>query len=184
MLDIKKYLHERGETITSLAHGISTERSYLSKVINGKDKPSNQLLKQIALYLKLTPQQTEEIIAFASSQTAKRGEKDSTSQGMGVNEDMENGQTPTVPNNSQANQLEVNIPNNIPILYSDSAFITANPYGIVLDFAQSLASTNKFNVIGRIGLSLEHARAIRDLLNQKINEIGKIQSNITQKIES
>ena len=66
--------------------------------------------------------------------------------------------------------IQVNLPNNVAILYSDSTFLTINQYGVVLDFAQRVGTTNQQNVVSRLGMSKEHAKvliaALKDLLEK------------------
>ena len=45
-----------------------------------------------------------------------------------------------------------------PILYTDNVYITANPDGIVFDIMQRLGNTNQIRIVGRIGMSREHAK--------------------------
>ena len=68
-------------------------------------------------------------------------------------------------------KLEVKIPEGTNVLYCDSAFITASNFGIVFDFAQSMASTNTQTVVSRIGMSKNHAEAMLKVLEQKIVEM-------------
>ncbi|MBI2039572.1 hypothetical protein HYT18_00690 [Candidatus Microgenomates bacterium] len=72
--------------------------------------------------------------------------------------------------------IQVNLPNNVTILYSDSTFLTINQYGVVLDFAQRVGTTNQQTVVSRLGMSKEHAKVLiaalkelleKDELNQK-----------------
>jgi len=54
-----------------------------------------------------------------------------------------------------------------PILYTDNVFMTTNPYGLILDIGQRIASTNQIRIVSRVGMSREHAK-------QFINELGKL----------
>lgn len=75
---------------------------------------------------------------------------------------------------SQGNTgVQINIPNNLPVLYTDSVYVTASKHGIVFDFAQNVISTNSQNVVSRMGMSKEHARALYKILGQKISEVDR-----------
>ncbi len=67
-------------------------------------------------------------------------------------------------NNRSDQGVQVNLPNNIVILYSDSTFLTTNQYGVTLDFAQRVGSTNQQSVVARIGMSKEHAKVLVEAL--------------------
>jgi len=60
--------------------------------------------------------------------------------------------------------IQVNLPSNVTILYSDSTFLTINQYGIVLDFAQRAGPTNQQNIVARIGMSTDHAKILVEKL--------------------
>lgn len=68
-------------------------------------------------------------------------------------------------------RLEIKVPEGTNVLYCDSAFVTASNFGIVIDFAQSMASTNSQTVVSRIGMSKEHAEAMLKVLQQKVVEM-------------
>lgn len=54
-----------------------------------------------------------------------------------------------------------------PILYTDNIFMSTNPYGLVLDVCQKIGSSNQFRIVGRIGMSREHAKKF-------LEEMGKL----------
>ena len=64
-----------------------------------------------------------------------------------------------------AREIQVNLPGNLNVLYSDSTFLTIGPYGVVLDFAQQMGQTSSQNVVARIGMSKEHARVLVEKLS-------------------
>lgn len=66
---------------------------------------------------------------------------------------------------SSRKSVQVKLPGNIPVLYSDSTFLTINDYGVVFDFAQRMGPTNRQNVVARIGMSKEHARILIEKLS-------------------
>ena len=69
--------------------------------------------------------------------------------------------------------LQVAIPADKPILYTDSVFVTASPFGIVMDVAQSMGSSNQQSVVARIGMSKDHAKALLKVLQEKLAESEK-----------
>ena len=70
----------------------------------------------------------------------------------------------------QNQAVEVNVQSNTPVLYSDAVFVTSSDYGVVLDFGQRLGSTNKHNIISRVGMSFEHAEAMLGVIKQNIED--------------
>lgn len=79
-------------------------------------------------------------------------------------------------NQTNETELQVNIANNQPVLYSDSVFVTAGKFGVVFDFAQSVGATNQQNVVSRVGMSKEHALALLNILEKKIKETFGVKS--------
>lgn len=76
------------------------------------------------------------------------------------------------------NEIKVDInPDNTPVLYTDSIFMTVNEDGVVLDVVQRLGNTSQGKVVSRIGMSKVHAKkfhkALGDLLE---NSEGRIQT--------
>lgn len=64
--------------------------------------------------------------------------------------------------------IQISVPGNLPILYTDSVLITKNQFGIVLDFAQSMSSTNQQYVVSRLGMSKEHGKALLKVLAERL----------------
>jgi len=68
----------------------------------------------------------------------------------------------------ETKNLNVNInPQATPILYTNIVFMSADEFGIVIDFGQKVGGLNQINIASRIGMSREHARKI-------VEELGKL----------
>lgn len=67
--------------------------------------------------------------------------------------------------------IQVNISPDTKVLYSDSMFVHVGPFGVVLDFAQTVGPTNKQQtIVSRVGMSKEHAKAMIGVIKQKLDE--------------
>ncbi len=53
-----------------------------------------------------------------------------------------------------------------PVLYTDNIILTANSDGLVMDVAQKLGTTNTLRIVGRFGMSREHAKKFLKELNK------------------
>lgn len=71
------------------------------------------------------------------------------------------------------NPLQVNIPDKLNVIYTDSAFVHKNKFGVVIDFAQTLGSTNRQNIVSRVGMSYDHAKALLGVLQKNLAEADK-----------
>ena len=67
------------------------------------------------------------------------------------------------------------IPKDLKVLYADSVQVMTKRFGVILDVAQQLGPTNRHQIVARIGLSREHARAFCEQLLKALQ-----QTNINQ----
>jgi hypothetical protein len=54
-----------------------------------------------------------------------------------------------------------------PILFTDNVMMNTNSDGITLNFLQQLMNTNQLRVVGRVGMSREHAKKL-------VKEMGRL----------
>lgn len=85
----------------------------------------------------------------------------------------------TAKNTANQPGIQVNLPGDVKILYSDSMFVHLSPFGLILDFAQTMGPTNQQQtIVSRIGMSKEHAKAMIKVIQQKLEEedftVGKV----------
>lgn len=73
---------------------------------------------------------------------------------------------PSVPGQN----FNVEVPANLPIVYTDMVHMTTNDFGIVFDFGQRMGPTNKVNVVARVGMSRDHAVALLKLIEGEIKK--------------
>lgn len=77
-------------------------------------------------------------------------------------------QTPT-----PAQQPGLQIDNaNLLVPYSDNVLMMTNPDGVVLSFMQNV-QPGRFQIVSRVGMSVEHARRMLGILTQQLASIGK-----------
>lgn len=159
--DVRTSRHEK---LVIVAESIGIDKTYLSKIENGHVKPSREILGKLVGYYEISDSMAAELYTragfndthFLIGKNKRKEEKE-----------MENKSVPTI---GDPNTLQVNVPNSEPVLYSDSVFVTTNDFGVVFDFAQILGSTNKHNVVARIGMSKDHAEALLKVLQDKLSK--------------
>lgn len=164
------------KSITSLARELNIDRSYLNKIESGYQKPSKRLVQKLIQYFLLSDEDAQALSASVGHKEEgmnhiKPNPDNTTHQDLRKEVNIQ----PDKLKNDLQEQIEVNVPDNITILYSDSAYLTVNPYGVVFDFAQTLASTNKQKVVARIGVSIQHAKALSKLLQEKIKQFEEME---------
>lgn len=55
------------------------------------------------------------------------------------------------------------------ILYTDMVQVSANNYGVILNFLQGIGSDGKPSAVARIGMSREHAKSVIEVLQRTIH---------------
>lgn len=54
------------------------------------------------------------------------------------------------------------------ILYTDMVHVSANNYGVIINFLQGLGSDGRPSAVARVGMSREHAKSIIDVLTRTL----------------
>src|SRR3990167_5482563 len=162
---LKYYRELSGKTIDQISKELSIDRSYFSKLEHGREKPSKEtldkLIKAYAIQDQGVSDHLRKLWGFPLVAGNTSGKEDKTMDNKQLTE------SPKVPG------LQVAIPADKPILYTDSVFVTASPFGIVMDVAQSMGSSNQQSVVARIGMSKDHAKALLKVLQEKLAESEK-----------
>lgn len=157
-LKLKFYRSRHQESISQVAEAIDVDRTYLSKLENGHERPTEAMINLLTNHFALSIVEALEL-SLAAGYTGR------TIAGETKEVNMND------PNQTGAQKgLEIKVPDNVQVLYSDSVWVTRSPWGVVFDFAQGMGPTNHQNVVSRIGMSIDHARALKDLLTKKIAE--------------
>lgn len=180
--NLKKYRTRQNLSLAQVKEKVGLDRSYLSRIENGIDKISNESLINLINLYQLTREESAELANLANlpflvhSQNNKNDilndEKVfSSNKNEEVNNMQEKNQQEKSLQETTAGRIEINVPADVKILYSDSAWVTASNYGIVMDFAQIMGNPSKQQVVSRVGMSREHAEALLGVLQQKIVEL-------------
>ena len=177
---IKLYRENNQESLSQAGTVLGIDKTYLSKLENGHIQVSKGLLAKLVDHYSLSKTQAEDLF-----NNAGYGSEDVSmiSEGEGVKR-MENKIPSAVKSNE--NSAEVNVPVSIQVLYSDAIFVSLNRFGAVLDFAQRLGSTNKHNVVSRIGMSYEHLEEFIKVLEEQLKKAKLANSQVehTKRVES
>lgn len=161
---IKKHREQKGASIAQAALSIGIDRTYLSKIEHGHETPPPNVFNSILNYLDVDRFTALKIAKVAGYQTVVHFSSNRDYDGKGVIK-MQNEQS-----NVPADAKQVNMPGNVPVLYTDSIFVNGSKWGVVLDIAQNVGPTNQQNVVARIGMSREHAEALVDVLAKQLTK--------------
>lgn len=152
---IREFRMRNNDTLVELAKFLNMDVGNLSKVETGKRGLPPETLNKIADKYKLSPDDRTQL--FVASGYSRGGE--------GVYKNMNQEE------NRQVKTQNFNVPNNLPVLFSDSIGLTSSKFGLVFDFGQRVGPTDQVNIVARIGLSKEHAEALIQVLAGKIKEM-------------
>ena len=143
-------------TLKQLSNETGIDVSVLSKFENESRYPNELQLSKLGSTLGLNKYQLVEL-----EQLSRRGTQQTIN-----------------PKENLAEPIKINYDrHNPPIIYTDSAYITVNQFGLTLDFTQPQGEIIKQDVVSRIGMSTRHAKLmaqkIIDLLDTSENQIKK-----------
>lgn len=149
-------------SITSVSKEVGIDRTYLSKIEHGHEVPSENVLNKLIAYYSIHPEGANllfEKAGYLGGLAVKTPIREEI-----FSADLERKEV--IMENKKDTKKNINISG--PVLYTDSVYLTESSYGIVLDFAQNLGPTNNQNVVARVGMSKEHAKALLDLLKKNL----------------
>lgn len=157
---LRQYRENFNLSISELSRILKIDRTHLSKIENGHERPSLGLLNKLIWHYSLSGSQANELISLA---------RHSASLTVISNKQLESdGRKEGIMEAKQNSGVQINIPNNVPVLYCDSVFMNSTEFGLTLDFAQTFAGSNQQNVVTRIGMSFEHASKMIEVLNKHL----------------
>lgn len=175
---LRIYRQRNRKNITSASKALKIDRTHLSKLENGHERPSQKVMLAIVSHYSLSVAETAELWALAGYQHGWGG----TQQGKGVTGMDLNGIGTANKPPQGATQLQINTPADKPILYCDSVFVSSNQFGVVMDFVQAgfgattTANKQQLNVVSRVGMSREHAKVMLETLLKNLEMSAEAES--------
>lgn len=153
---LRKRRQQLHESLAEVSGAVEIDADLLKKIETGAELPSEDILLLLISHLDVQEKDARTILeqaGYARNEAAP-----------GIDEQL-------------IKQMLMIIPFDNRILYSDSVNISASPNGVVLDFMQT-SSNPQPATIGRIGMSLEHAHRMQQLLNEILTKTGKPQQRL------
>lgn len=74
------------------------------------------------------------------------------------------------PADNNKKKLEIRMPGNVPVLYTDLVLVSSDRMGLVLNFTQGFGPTHQKNVVARLGMSREHAKSLLEALKKELEK--------------
>jgi transcriptional regulator with XRE-family HTH domain len=140
------------ETLPEASGAVELEAEQLSRFEKGEDRPSEDVLMLLISHFDIPEAEADELWDLAGYDP------------ISSNADAAQG-TPTF----------VMLPMDNRIVYTDSAQVTINNYGVVMNFMQN-GFNNQPMAIARIGMSLDHAKSVLEVLKATIAQAESAQT--------
>ena len=149
---IKELREKAHESLEEVSGAVEVSRDYLTQLEKGEIKPSEDLLILLINHFKTAEQDAARLWEKAgyTKNDSEAGSPDS-------------GQ-PTIIISQADNR----------IVYTDVVNITANNYGVVMNFMQNAGSNGSPLAVARIGMSHEHAKSVLELLKATLDQADKL----------
>jgi hypothetical protein len=141
--DIRRRLQE---TLPEASGAVELESEILMSFERGEVRPSEDMLMLLISHFDITDEEADELWSLAGY--------DNPTQTTDMSSNL-----PTL----------VMLPMDNRVIYSDSAQVTINNYGVVMNFMQN-GINNQPMAIARIGMSLEHAKSVMEVLKASITQ--------------
>lgn len=132
------------ETVIEVSGAVEVDSDEIVRFEKGEDRPSEDVLMLLISHFDIQEDEADELWDLAGY-TASNAIP------------MQHNTIPTL----------VIMPNDTRVMYSDKANVSINNYGVVLNFMQN-STNNQPLSIARIGMSMEHAKSVLDILARTI----------------
>lgn len=140
---LKRMRVSRQQTLAEVSGAVEIEIDHLEVIEQGKSRPAEDILMLLMSHFEIKDEEADKLWQLA-------------------------GYTPTSTESDNKNVVMVT-PEDLKIIYTDMVHVMVNNYGVVMNFMQSLGSTNQPQAIARIGMSKEHAQSVLEILQKTLD---------------
>ena len=152
--EFKRIRSEAKRTIIDISGAVELEPALIEKIERGEERPSEELIVLIISHFDL-----DESKAFDLWKLAGYDRLDGSDASASTAE-------------SKDNVVPVVVPlSDARIVYTDMVNVTANNYGVVVNFLQGLGSNNQPMAVSRVGMSVEHAVSFMKVLSETVEQV-------------
>ncbi len=146
------------ESIEEVAGAVEIDVARLEMIEAGSLRPSEDIVELLIFHFKLDEKEAVELWSEAGYARPVSGDDEE-------------------PNK---NIVNLSVPADSRILYTDMVHVMSNQFGVILNFVQSVGPGAQPMVVSRVGMSKEHAKSVIEVLKQAL-EPSDAQSNNTPK---
>ncbi len=150
--ELRRIRSEAKRTIIDISGAVELDPTLIEKIEKGEERPSEELIVLIISHFELDEMRAFELWKLAGYDRLDINETTAS--------DKKDGVTPVVVPLSDAR-----------IVYTDMVNVTANNYGVVINFLQGLGSNNQPMAVSRVGMSVEHAVSFMKVLSETVEQV-------------
>lgn len=147
----KKMREAKKESLTDLAETMELDEALLHGVEAGVVKPSEDIVQLLINHYSLSDSESEGLWRLAGY------------------EDREEDEAPLSSGSPNVHTIMLQIPD-VKIAYTDMVNVSANNFGVIINFLQGIGPDGKPMVVSRVGMSKEHANSLIDLLQKTMQQ--------------
>lgn len=142
---LQSFRKKSRETLPEVSGAVELEADIIASYERGETRPSEDVLDLLIRHFDIAEDEADELWELA-----------------GYSEAQHVHDIPTAP-------TLVMIPMDNRIVYTDTANVTINNYGVVMNFMQN-GINNQPAAVARVGMSLEHAKSVLEVLGKTIKQ--------------
>lgn len=154
---LKQIREKAKESVAELSGAVELDTKHIEEIEAGKNQPSEDIVLLLISHFSLKEDEALKMWELAGYKQDKTGLSSIIS-------DSQNG---TVTKTAFVH------PSDARILYTDMVHVSANKYGVIINFLQGLGSGDQPMAVSRIGMSHEHAQSLLEVLQKTIDISNK-----------
>jgi len=162
--DIRRRLKE---SLDEVSGAVELEADAVSRFERGEERPSEDILSLLINHFDVRDDEADKLWELAGYDKHDHEETD--------------GSFGTAPQNTQTIMM---LPFDARIVYTDTAHVMINNYGVIMNFMQGGGPNNQPLAVARVGMSLEHAKSVLDVLQKTIAQADAEAGKTTKHLPS
>lgn len=155
---LKSFRKQSNESLPEVSGAVELESDIIESYERGETRPSEDVLDLLINHFDIHDDEADELWELA---------------GYGSS-----GHIPSMADDMPMPSAVVMVPMDNRVIYTDTANVTVNNFGVVMSFSQNGANGGQPVVVSRVGMSLDHAKSVLDVLQKTIK---KAESEKSQK---
>jgi transcriptional regulator with XRE-family HTH domain len=148
---IRSYRLAADKSIEDLSGAVEVDPKFITDLEKGSAKPPEDILALIINHLDIEENEADELWELAGYQIESQngGEK--------------------VAKSDDNQPVNIILPEDMPILYTDMVNVVSNKYGVVFNFVQGVGPNGQPAVVSRVGMSHDHAKSVLEVLRKSLD---------------